>query len=250
MVKKRTLVVLGFENIAKRGRRCAGDRRARPDRARGRRPLPDPRRADQGHEQAGAGGAAAGHRLPDGAVRRRHARTRPISGPTRCSRRSGTPTTTPTSPSTTTRTGRTSSWQVREAGLGATAHVPGRPDTLEGWEDSAVPVDRLGDYLRDLHRLYEEFGYAIRHRTEPLRPLRPGMRPHPDPVRPLQHRRRRDLPPLHGARRRPRVFVRRFAVGRARRRSVPWRAAAADVRRRGGRPVRRGQGALRPRRTG
>jgi FAD/FMN-containing dehydrogenase/Fe-S oxidoreductase len=51
-------------------------------------------------------------------------------------------------------------WQVREAGLGATAHVPGRPDTWEGWEDSAVPVDRLGDYLRDLRGLYEEFGYA------------------------------------------------------------------------------------------
>ena len=51
-------------------------------------------------------------------------------------------------------------WQVREAGLGATAHVPHRPDTWEGWEDSAVPVERLGDYLRDLRRLYEEFGYA------------------------------------------------------------------------------------------
>jgi FAD/FMN-containing dehydrogenase/Fe-S oxidoreductase len=51
-------------------------------------------------------------------------------------------------------------WQVREAGLGATAHVPDRPDTWEGWEDSAVPVDRLGDYLRDLSKLYEEFGYA------------------------------------------------------------------------------------------
>src|SRR3954451_6793791 len=37
-------------------------------------------------------------------------------------------------------------WQVREAGLGATAHVPGRPDTFEGWEDSAVPPERLGDY--------------------------------------------------------------------------------------------------------
>ena len=51
-------------------------------------------------------------------------------------------------------------WQVREAGLGATAHVPDHPDTWEGWEDSAVPIDRLGDYLRDLRRLYEEFGYA------------------------------------------------------------------------------------------
>jgi FAD/FMN-containing dehydrogenase/Fe-S oxidoreductase len=51
-------------------------------------------------------------------------------------------------------------WQVREAGLGATAHVPDHPDTWEGWEDSAVPVDRLGDYLRDLSKLYQEFGYA------------------------------------------------------------------------------------------
>jgi Fe-S oxidoreductase len=51
-------------------------------------------------------------------------------------------------------------WQVREAGLGATAHVPNEPDTWEGWEDSAVHPDRLGDYLRDLEKLYEEFGYA------------------------------------------------------------------------------------------
>src|SRR4051794_13749336 len=50
-------------------------------------------------------------------------------------------------------------WQVREAGLGATAHVPGRPDTFEGWEDSAVPPERLGDYLRRLRGLYDEFGY-------------------------------------------------------------------------------------------
>ncbi|MEU4247954.1 FAD-binding and (Fe-S)-binding domain-containing protein [Amycolatopsis sp. NPDC026612] len=51
-------------------------------------------------------------------------------------------------------------WQVREAGLGATAHLPGRPDTFEGWEDSAVAPDRLGEYLRKLTALYEEFGYA------------------------------------------------------------------------------------------
>ncbi|MEP7024044.1 MAG: FAD-binding and (Fe-S)-binding domain-containing protein, partial [Actinomycetota bacterium] len=50
-------------------------------------------------------------------------------------------------------------WLVRESGLGATAHVPGQPDTWPGWEDSAVGPDRLGDYLRDLRRLYDEFGY-------------------------------------------------------------------------------------------
>ncbi|NAS20802.1 FAD-binding protein [Herbidospora sp. NEAU-GS84] len=50
-------------------------------------------------------------------------------------------------------------WHVREAGLGATAHVAGRPDTFEGWEDSAVAPERLGEYLRRLRDLYREFGY-------------------------------------------------------------------------------------------
>jgi FAD/FMN-containing dehydrogenase/Fe-S oxidoreductase len=49
-------------------------------------------------------------------------------------------------------------WTVRESGLGATAHAPGRPSTWPGWEDSAVAPDKLADYLTDLHRLYEEFG--------------------------------------------------------------------------------------------
>jgi FAD/FMN-containing dehydrogenase/Fe-S oxidoreductase len=51
-------------------------------------------------------------------------------------------------------------WQAREAGLGAAAHVPGHPDTWSGWEDAAVPPDRLGDYLRDLETLFERHGYA------------------------------------------------------------------------------------------
>lgn len=50
-------------------------------------------------------------------------------------------------------------WLVREAGLGATAHVPGMRDTWEGWEDSAVAPERLGDYLRDLRALMGEYGY-------------------------------------------------------------------------------------------
>ncbi len=53
-------------------------------------------------------------------------------------------------------------WLVRESGLGATAHLPHRPDTWPGWEDSAVHPDRLGDYLRDLRDLYAEFGYESR----------------------------------------------------------------------------------------
>jgi Fe-S oxidoreductase len=51
-------------------------------------------------------------------------------------------------------------WEIRESGLGATAFVPGEPVTWEGWEDSAVPPERLGDYLRDLHKLLEKHGYS------------------------------------------------------------------------------------------
>ncbi|MEU4244701.1 FAD-linked oxidase C-terminal domain-containing protein [Actinoplanes sp. NPDC026619] len=50
-------------------------------------------------------------------------------------------------------------WLIRESGLGATARVPGLPDTWPGWEDSAVDPDDLGDYLRDLQSLYDEYGY-------------------------------------------------------------------------------------------
>ncbi|GAB1640198.1 FAD-binding and (Fe-S)-binding domain-containing protein [Krasilnikovia sp. MM14-A1259] len=48
---------------------------------------------------------------------------------------------------------------VREAALGATARVPGMPDTWPGWEDSAVAPDRLAAYLGDLQTLLREFGY-------------------------------------------------------------------------------------------
>jgi Fe-S oxidoreductase len=50
-------------------------------------------------------------------------------------------------------------WEVREAGLGATAFVPGEPDAWEGWEDSSVPVEHVGDYLRDLRALFDKYQY-------------------------------------------------------------------------------------------
>ncbi len=50
-------------------------------------------------------------------------------------------------------------WEVRESGLGATARVPGSPDRWEGWEDSAVPPEKMGDYLRDLRALFDRHGY-------------------------------------------------------------------------------------------
>jgi len=50
-------------------------------------------------------------------------------------------------------------WKVRESGLGATVFVPGEPSGWEGWEDSAVPSERLGAYLRELFTLLDQYGY-------------------------------------------------------------------------------------------
>ncbi|HEX5504187.1 MAG TPA: FAD-linked oxidase C-terminal domain-containing protein, partial [Thermomicrobiales bacterium] len=51
-------------------------------------------------------------------------------------------------------------WQVRESALGATAAIPGQPETWPGWEDSAVPIAKLGAYLRDLRDLLERNHYT------------------------------------------------------------------------------------------
>ncbi len=50
-------------------------------------------------------------------------------------------------------------WKVRESGLGATARVPNEKDTWPGWEDSAVPPEKVGNYLRELRKLFQKFGY-------------------------------------------------------------------------------------------
>ena len=50
-------------------------------------------------------------------------------------------------------------WHVREAALGAVAIRPGKKHGWEGWEDSAVPPDRLGSYLRAISALMDEYGY-------------------------------------------------------------------------------------------
>jgi FAD/FMN-containing dehydrogenase/Fe-S oxidoreductase len=51
-------------------------------------------------------------------------------------------------------------WEAREASLGATAFVRGQPEHWPGWEDSGVPPDKLGAYLRELERLFAEHGYT------------------------------------------------------------------------------------------
>jgi FAD/FMN-containing dehydrogenase/Fe-S oxidoreductase len=50
-------------------------------------------------------------------------------------------------------------WHVRESALGATVYVPGEPHGWEGWEDAAVPPEKLGSYLRQIFTLMREYGY-------------------------------------------------------------------------------------------
>jgi FAD/FMN-containing dehydrogenase/Fe-S oxidoreductase len=50
-------------------------------------------------------------------------------------------------------------WDLREAALAATAHVPGMPETWPGWEDTAVPPASLGNYLRELKALFHAHDY-------------------------------------------------------------------------------------------
>ena len=50
-------------------------------------------------------------------------------------------------------------WKVRDSALAANVFVPGEPDRHEGWEDAAVPPERLGDYLRAITRLMADYGF-------------------------------------------------------------------------------------------
>ncbi len=50
-------------------------------------------------------------------------------------------------------------WKIRESGLGATAWVPGEKPAWPGWEDSAVDPNFIGDYLDDLEKLFNKYGY-------------------------------------------------------------------------------------------
>ncbi|MGH9568270.1 MAG: FAD-linked oxidase C-terminal domain-containing protein, partial [Candidatus Angelobacter sp.] len=49
-------------------------------------------------------------------------------------------------------------WHIRESGVGA-SRVPNEEDAWPSWEDSAVPPEKLGDYLRDFSALIERFKY-------------------------------------------------------------------------------------------
>ncbi|GAA5018839.1 FAD-binding and (Fe-S)-binding domain-containing protein [Kitasatospora paranensis] len=49
-------------------------------------------------------------------------------------------------------------WAIREAGAGIVTRLPDGGEAWPGWEDSAVPVERLGDYLRELRSLLGRHG--------------------------------------------------------------------------------------------
>jgi FAD/FMN-containing dehydrogenase/Fe-S oxidoreductase len=48
-------------------------------------------------------------------------------------------------------------WEIREGGLGATAFARG-DDNWPGWEDSAVPPAKIGEYVKDLRALMNSRG--------------------------------------------------------------------------------------------
>src|SRR3954454_5117008 len=51
-------------------------------------------------------------------------------------------------------------WEIREGGVGH-SKIPGEHPGWPSWEDSAVPPERTGDYLRDIEALCERHGRRI-----------------------------------------------------------------------------------------
>ena len=49
-------------------------------------------------------------------------------------------------------------WQIRADGAGLAGRTPAGEQAWPGWEDSAVPPEKLGDYLRDLQKLMDRYG--------------------------------------------------------------------------------------------
>ncbi len=49
-------------------------------------------------------------------------------------------------------------WKIRADGAGLVSRTPDGRDAHAGWEDSAVPPEHLGDYIRELMKLLDEHG--------------------------------------------------------------------------------------------
>jgi FAD/FMN-containing dehydrogenase/Fe-S oxidoreductase len=51
-------------------------------------------------------------------------------------------------------------WLIRQSAPRAAARMPGQRDCYDGWEDTAVPPEVLGDYLRELRTLFDRYDYS------------------------------------------------------------------------------------------
>ena len=136
-------------------------------------------------------------------------------------------------------------WRIREDGAGLAARSL-RPPAYSGWEDAAVPPERLGAWLRD----FDELLTRARPRRGALRPLRRRLRARADRLpasttagrgrfRDFLDRRAPTGCATHGG-----SLSGEHGDGRARSELLPLMYDAESLR-----AVRRGQGDLRPRRT-
>ena len=133
-------------------------------------------------------------------------------------------------------------WRIREDGAGLAGRTPTATRPTPGWEDAAVPPERLGAYLREFDALMAEHGAG----RPALRALRRRLRARPDrlPVRPPRRQPRfraflRTPPRLvaaHGG-----SMSGEHGDGRARGELLPLMYSPAAHR-----PVRRREGGLRP----
>jgi FAD/FMN-containing dehydrogenase/Fe-S oxidoreductase len=51
-------------------------------------------------------------------------------------------------------------WKIRETGARSASAAPGSSPAWEGWDDAAVPPEKLGGYLRDIRKLLDEYQYS------------------------------------------------------------------------------------------
>ena len=221
------LVVLGYPDIASAAD-AAPSHRAAPPRAAGGPGRPaDHVRARAADEPRGAAPAAGGRRLADGHLLR--------GFPGRGRRQGAGPDRRPAR-----HRARADGQVLRRPGTrgGARRCPRGGPGCHRPRAGHARHLGRLGG-LRGpagpAGRLPAGPAQALRRvrllGLGPVRALRPGLRAHQDPVRPGHRRGHRDVPPVHRAGRGPGGVLRRLVLRRARRRPVPRRAAAHDVRR-------------------
>ena len=131
-------------------------------------------------------------------------------------------------------------WRIREDGAGLGSRTAAGAPAWPGWEDAAVPPERLGPYLREFAALMESHhldGLLYGHFGDGCVHIRIDfpLADHAGPDAAIPDRGR---PSGRG--------VRRLAVRRARRRPRPERAAADHVLAAGYRGVRRVQGSVRP----